>query len=151
MTINAPSLADHPEDIPELAQFFVKLYAEQYNKYMTGIAQEVLALFQGYVWPGNVRELENVIQSSIIRADLPVIQVLDLPDRFREVEPADGDLPQNGTFEMLLRDFKLKVALKAIEDCNGNKTLAARSLNISRAYLHRLIRPNETVESIDAA
>jgi transcriptional regulator of acetoin/glycerol metabolism len=42
-----------------------------------------------------------------------------------------------------LRDYKLKVAVKAIEDCNGNKTLAAKSLDMSRAYLHRLIRGEE--------
>jgi DNA-binding NtrC family response regulator len=50
---------------------------------------------------------------------------------------------QASSFEKLLQEFKVKLATKAIEDCNGNKTLAARSLNISRAYLHRLIRLSE--------
>jgi transcriptional regulator of acetoin/glycerol metabolism len=95
--------------------------------------------------------LENVIQSGIIHTDSALIQVKDLPERFWQAGETDVDLPQVGSFERLLREFKLKVALKAIEDCKGNKTLAARSLNISRAYLHRLIRPGDAVESIDAA
>jgi DNA-binding NtrC family response regulator len=44
------------------------------------------------------------------------------------------------SFERQIRDFKVKLAAAAVRDNNGNKTLAARSLNISRAYLHRLIR-----------
>jgi DNA-binding NtrC family response regulator len=64
---------------------------------------------------------------------------------------ADEDLPQIGSFERLLREFKMKLAVKAIEDCHGNKTLAARSLNISRAYLHRLIRPSADELEVNVA
>ena len=152
MTIKSPSLADHPEDIPSLARFFVKRYSELYNKRVTHVTAAALAALQEYEWPGNVREMENVIQSAIIRTDTEAIQASDLPDRFQQTTvPDDADLPQVGSFERLLRDFKLKIAMKAIEDCKGNKTLAARSLNISRAYLHRLIRVEEGVDAIDAA
>jgi DNA-binding NtrC family response regulator len=152
MTIKSPALADHPEDIPGLARFFVKRYSEVYNKRVTQVTHGALAALQEYEWPGNVREMENVIQSAIIRADTEAIQAIDLPERFQQTAVADdADLPQVGSFERLLRDFKLKIAMKAIEDCKGNKTLAARSLNISRAYLHRLIRVEEGVDAIDAA
>jgi DNA-binding NtrC family response regulator len=152
MTIKSPALADHPEDIPTLARFFVKRYSELYSKRVTQVTQGALAALQEYEWPGNVREMENVIQSAIIRADTEAIQAIDLPEHFQQTAVADDpDLPQIGSFERLLRDFKLKIAIKAIEDCKGNKTLAARSLNISRAYLHRLIRVEEGVEAIDAA
>ncbi len=152
MTIKAPALADHPEDIPLLADFFVKLYSDQYNKTVDGIAPETMTLLQRYDWPGNVRELENVIQSAIIRSDGEIIQPQDLGDRFQNmavaVEP--GGL-QIGTFERLLSNFKVKLAMKAIEDCRGNKTLAAKSLDISRAYLHRLIRVGDEEQAVDAA
>ena len=93
-----------------------------------------------------------MIQSAIIRADTEEIQPKDLPERMRAQDTAEEiDVPETGTFERLLRDYKVKLALKAIEDCDGNKTLAARSLNISRAYLHRLIRQAGEVEAIDAA
>jgi DNA-binding NtrC family response regulator len=152
MTIRAPALADHPEDIPLLAEHFLRQYSELYNKRMSSIALNTLAMLADYDWPGNVRELENVIQGALICADGPTILPRDLPERFREQQPVhDSDVTQVGTFERLLRDYKVKLATKAIEDCNGNKTLAARNLNISRAYLHRLIRLAEEPETVDAA
>jgi DNA-binding NtrC family response regulator len=88
----------------------------------------------------------------MIRADGDLIHAADLPERLQEQDVLEAtDVPQLGTFERLLRDYKVKVATKAIEDCKGNKTMAARSLNISRAYLHRLIRLPEDVEDTDAA
>jgi transcriptional regulator with PAS, ATPase and Fis domain len=149
MTIKAPALADHSEDIPGLAMFFVKQYSELYEKWVSGIAPKAMAALQGYHWPGNVRELENVIQSAIVCADTEIIELKDLPESFQEAgAETDEDVPQLGSFERLLREFKTRLALKAIEDCHGNKTLAARSLNISRAYLHRLIRGS--ADNIDA-
>src|SRR5690242_2460556 len=59
VTIKAPPLADHLEDVPVLAQFFIRQYADLYNKRVTGLAPSALALLQEYDWPGNVRELEN--------------------------------------------------------------------------------------------
>lgn len=153
MTIKAPALAEHPEDIPLLAEHFLRQYSELYNKKMSGIALNTLAMLAEYHWPGNVRELENVIQGALICADGPTILPSDLPERFREQQHPvqDNDVPQVGTFERLLRDYKVRLATKAIEDCHGNKTLAARNLNISRAYLHRLIRLADEPEAIDAA
>jgi DNA-binding NtrC family response regulator len=151
MTINAPGLVDRPEDIPALARYFLRQYCELYQKRVVRIAPTALAMLQQYDWPGNVRELENAIQSAIICADGESIEPEDLPERLREQEiEEEGDVAQVGSFERLLRDYKVKLATKAIEDCNGNKTLAARSLNISRAYLHRLIRLSEG-EKVDAA
>jgi DNA-binding NtrC family response regulator len=54
-----------------------------------------------------------------------------------------GDYHPAGSFERQLRDYKVKLAISAVRENNGNKTLAARSLCISRAYLHRLIRLGE--------
>ena len=148
MTIKSPSLSEHPEDIPVLVDAFLKQYAEIYNKPVSTWSPEALALLQEYDWPGNVRELENVIQSAIICADAETIESKDLPERFQQTElKLAEDVVQAGTFERMLRDFKIKIATKAIEDCNGNKTMAARNLNISRAYLHRLIRVSDEFES----
>ncbi len=152
ITVKAPSLADRPEDIPLLAQHFVKQYADLYNPNVMGITPEALDLMHQYEWPGNVRELENVIQSATVRADGEYIIPKDLPERLQEMDvPVPIDSPLVGSFERLLRDYKVKLAMKAIEECDGNKTLAARSLNISRAYLHRLIRLTEGVEDFTAA
>ena len=100
-----------------------------------------MALLRSYSWPGNVRELENVIQRAIIVAQGDSIRADDLPLNIQEEGIVNiGDYHPAGSFERQLRDYKVKLAATAVRDNNGNKTLAARSLSISRAYLHRLIR-----------
>jgi DNA-binding NtrC family response regulator len=141
MRIHAPALQEHREDLPEIATHFLRHYAELYQKPMVCIEPDAMATLEGYSWPGNVRELENVIQRAIIVAHDTSIKVEDLPQHIQdegvinidEYEPA-------GSFERQIRDYKIKLAVAAVREHNGNKTLAARSLQISRAYLHRLIR-----------
>jgi DNA-binding NtrC family response regulator len=143
MRIDAPSLHEHAEDVSTIAMHFLRQYSEQYGKFADGIDTDAMALLQGYSWPGNVRELENVIQRAIIVAKDTSISVADLPINLREEGAADvEDCASTSTFERQIRDFKLKLAVDAVREHDGNKTLAARSLQISRAYLHRLIRPN---------
>jgi transcriptional regulator with PAS, ATPase and Fis domain len=88
-----------------------------------------------------VRELENVIQRSIILARGRTLRLENLPANLREkAHSSSEEAIPGGTFEHKLRDYKVRLAAAAVRENNGNKTLAARSLSISRAYLHRLIR-----------
>jgi DNA-binding NtrC family response regulator len=143
MRIDAPSLQEHAEDIPTIAMHFLRQYSEQYGKLVDEIHPRAMALLQSYSWPGNIRELENVIQRAIIVAKDTSIGVEDLPSSILEENASvTDDCPSTSSFERQIREFKLKLAVDAIREHDGNKTLAARSLQISRAYLHRLIRPN---------
>jgi DNA-binding NtrC family response regulator len=148
MNIASPALRQHAEDIPQLVHHFLRQYSELYRKPVEGIEPEALGLLQRFEWPGNVRELENAVQRAIIMTEERSIGAGDLPDAVREQElpDFDGDLPA-GSFERLLHDYKFKLASEAVQHCNGNKTQAAQSLNISRAYLHRLLRPVGAVET----
>jgi DNA-binding NtrC family response regulator len=149
MKIEAPSLQEHPEDIPQIAAHFLQHYSEMYEKPLKTIDVAAMTMLQNYAWPGNVRELENVIQRAIIVAREDSIRCADLPINMQEENVVSiGDFQPTGSFERQLRDYKIKLAEAAIKDNNGNKTLAARSLNISRAYLHRLIRPDQEDDSI---
>ncbi len=141
MQIDAPALQEHPEDICPLALHFLRQYSESYQKHVGGIEPEAMAMMQAYTWPGNVRQLENVIQRAIIVAGSDRIRVEDLPLEMRaENVLCIDDRHPDGSFEKQVYLYKVKLAMNAVRDSNGNKTLAARSLNISRAYLHRLIR-----------
>ena len=141
MRIDAPALQEHREDVPEIATHFLEHYSEQYQKPMVSIEPEAMATLEGYSWPGNVRELENVIQRAIIVAHGTSITVEDLPQHIQdECVVSIDDYQAPGSFERQLRDYKIKLAVAAVREHHGNKTLAARSLQISRAYLHRLIR-----------
>ena len=141
MRIVSPALADHAEDIPQIANHYLKHYSELFQKPMQSIAPEAMAILQNYPWPGNVRELENTIQRSIILAPGMTIRAEDLPLTMHTDKVIDiSEYNPECTFERQLRDYKVKLAIDAVRENNGNKTLAARSLGISRAYLHRLIR-----------
>jgi DNA-binding NtrC family response regulator len=140
MRINIPPLRDRTEDIPMLAEHFVQQYAALFNKPVREIKPNAMALLFEYDWQGNIRELENAIQRAVILATGDSIVPEDLPEALQQPDLMGSDDLIPGSFEDQLRDYKVKLANKAIRECNGNKTLAARSLSISRAYLHRLIR-----------
>src|SRR5882724_10219018 len=141
MRIQVPSLRERPEDIGALADHFLQKYAGAYHKQIREIDSGASALLAEYDWPGNVRELENVIQGAVIMCEGNSIGPEDLPESIQQLDVAGIAAPSiAGSFEDLLREYKVLLANKAIRECNGNKTLAARSLQISRAYLHRLIR-----------
>ncbi|MGD0800541.1 MAG: sigma-54 dependent transcriptional regulator [Terracidiphilus sp.] len=152
MQIESPPLQEHPEDIPRIARHFLRKYGQQYQKPMDDIEPRAIALLQSHRWPGNVRELENVIQRAIILSLDKTIHAEDLSMTIEEAEADLGDIDDvvdigdyhpAGSFERQLRDYKVRLAVSAVRENNGNKTLAARSLCISRAYLHRLIRLEE--------
>ncbi|HKO20612.1 MAG TPA: sigma-54 dependent transcriptional regulator, partial [Acidobacteriaceae bacterium] len=141
MRIHAPSLSERREDITEIATHFLGMYSESYQKPMSGIEPEAIAALESYPWPGNVRELENIVQRAIILARGTSIRLEDLPPHVIDDAVISMDEFQPaGSFERQLRDYKIKLAVAAVREHHGNKTLAARSLQISRAYLHRLLR-----------
>lgn len=153
MGIRSPALRDHTEDIPILASHFLEKYSRDCQKCITGFTPNATALLLHYEWPGNVRELENVIQGAIIMSDDDHIQPHHLPKALQHPDLLGvGDSMPGASFEEQMQDYKLKLAHKAIQECNGNKTLAARSLHISRTYLHRLIRdPAEEDELMESS
>jgi DNA-binding NtrC family response regulator len=148
MRIESPALQDRSEDIPSIARHFLRHYAQVFQKPMEDIEPEAMEMLQSYSWPGNVRELENIMQRSIILAPGKTIRAEDLSLSTQEEDEVAGfdgvvdigDYHPAGSFERQLRDYKVKLAVNAVRENNGNKTVAARSLCISRAYLHRLIR-----------
>ena len=141
MKVTAPALQERTEDIPQIAMHFLRQYSEIYQKVVEDIRPGAMALLQSYSWPGNVRELENVIQRAIIVASSECICEKDLPLNIQSESVLNiGDYQPMNSFERQLRNYKVKLAMAAVRDNHGNKTMAARSLNISRAYLHRLLR-----------
>ena len=138
MRIEVPALRDRTEDIPALAHHFVRQYAAEYEKPVRDIMPSAMMLLVDYDWPGNVRELEHMMQGAVILAEGESIGPEDLPEVVKPV--ALAPVAAGDSFEDQIRTYKLHLVTRALQNCNGNKTLAARSLSISRAYLHRLLR-----------
>jgi DNA-binding NtrC family response regulator len=156
MRIESPALQEHPDDIPAIAKYFLQKYAQTFQKPMDSIEPEALEMLLSYAWPGNVRELENVLQRAIILAPGQTVRAEDLTLNIQEEDAPGfddvvdiGDYQPAGSFERQIHEYKIKLAVSAVRENNGNKTLAARSLCISRAYLHRLIRLAEPEQGFE--
>jgi transcriptional regulator with PAS, ATPase and Fis domain len=147
--IHVPPLRERTEDIPTLARTFLSRYSSEYGKPMEDIRPDAMELLVEYDWPGNVRELENVIQGAVIRANESSICRADLPKHLQALTVSPRETPGCGDFESLLRQYKIELVEHAVDDCHGNKTLAAQKLGLSRAYLHRLIRLKSDSEPFD--
>jgi two-component system, NtrC family, response regulator AtoC len=141
-TIVVPPLRERVEDIPLLVEHFLAKYGERLEKGCVRFSAEAFGLVLKYPWPGNVRELENCIERSLILCDAPVISEECLPERVRarlalqdSSRGAGSDFSLKHAGEMLEREF----IGRALEHTGGNRTQAARLLEIShRALLYKI-------------
>jgi DNA-binding NtrC family response regulator len=135
--ISMPSLRDRPEDIPELAHYFIGLL--QPNRQID-LTDEAVQLLQSYAWPGNVRQLQAVVESVISRnpglSNIREKEVLHvLPDLSRSTRsPSTRALGKQG---VVLVTAEKKKFQKALIDARGDRSEAAKLLNISRATFFR--------------
>ena len=136
VAIHLPPLRERLEDIPLLANHFLRKYAEENQKSISQISPEALELFSGYRWPGNVRELENVIERSVTLSRHSVILPEDLPRRIRaeKKEDASGTLPSH----LPLADLEKMYIQKILQETGGNKKRTAEILGIDRRTLYRM-------------
>ncbi len=87
-----PALRERTEDIPLLAEHFVKSFAAQFEKNVKAVSVKVLDLFMNYSWPGNIRELEHMIERSVLLTKDEVITNVDIPEQSRQRQQPDGSL-----------------------------------------------------------
>ncbi|HSB33653.1 MAG TPA: helix-turn-helix domain-containing protein, partial [Nitrospirota bacterium] len=97
-------------------------------------------LFLDYSWPGNVRQLKNVIEHAVVMSKGPAITVYDLPDDLRG--QIQGKQPSAAVKP--LRAIEVQAVTNALRECNGNKSMAARRLGISRKALYARLRESGT-------
>lgn len=137
--INIPPLCDRMEDIPLLVEHFLKKYSSHPSK-KKAISPRAMEKLIGYRWPGNVRELENVIERSTVLSDSDTIKVENLPLPIMEGRDADiEDIGQMMSIKKAGRIMEKSLIRKALEKTSGNRTKAARLLEIShRALLYKI-------------
>jgi len=141
--IKLPALAQRKEDLPLLERYFVKRFAQQYEKPVGGITRRAQALLARHSWPGNVRELENVLGSACMMTEGETIDVGDLPEYIRERHSSEAQPEEPlATLEQMERTHVLRV----LGSVSGNKVRAAELLGVSRAKLYRILAENESLE-----
>ncbi|MDH3627695.1 MAG: sigma-54 dependent transcriptional regulator [Acidobacteriota bacterium] len=134
--VHLPSLREHPEDIPVLAQHFVREYTEQLGRGPEGFDDETLDLLVHYSWPGNVRELQNMIERLVVLNSGSKIESSTVPESVRQAATEAGRKTAPGTLKQLERE-RIEIALR---EAGGNKKLAARKLGIHRSTLYAKMR-----------
>jgi len=125
--------------VPLLADFFLDRFARKNNKHTSGITPECMDLLIRYPWPGNVRELENAIERGVILMRGEYLDVGVLPLALQrwagENEPAAGD---GGP--ATLKDAERALIIRTLEETDGNRSEAARRLQITRKTLLNKIK-----------
>jgi two-component system response regulator PilR (NtrC family) len=144
ITILLPPLRERAEDIDLLAFHFLHQYAEKNGKRVFSITREALNCLENYHWPGNVRELENTIERAIALETTEAIQIERLPDAVRKLpSPAVCEsiaLPEESfDIEEFLRSLERDLICQILKRTDGNQTLAAEYLRLTKPSLrHRI-------------
>jgi two-component system response regulator AtoC len=137
MSIHLPPLRERRGDIPLLVGYFIDLFNKKLQKAIEGLSSEAMPILMGYSWPGNIRELENVIERAILLAKGRWISPDDLPSRITADSTYLPSLPPEDSLSLKKASSRLERELirKALELTAGNRTQAARILEISRPKL----------------
>ena len=144
-TLELPPLRGRVSDIPQLTRLFIKQCAQRLDKQVSDISPEALGAFMAYSWPGNLRELRNAVESSVNLAMNEEIMLSDIPTAILR---ATGIRPENAASNSLLltelnsagKRAETEMILELMERYNGNKSMVAEKLGISRPALYRKLK-----------
>jgi DNA-binding NtrC family response regulator len=130
--IQLPPLRERREDIGALAHHFLRRYTARYRKALAGFEPEALSALEAHPWPGNVRELDHTIERAALLAAGSLVALGDLGLRPLGPTAALDEMPLDEVEKVLIR--------KALDRHNGNVSLAAKALGLSRSALYRRLQ-----------
>lgn len=138
--IHLPPLRERREDIKLLAEHFLRVYSQRYDRPDLRMSQSTLQLLNAYHWPGNIRELDHAMERAVILCDGNELQDGDFyfapGGSTREQQPGSSSLPDN---DYTLEALEKMMVQKALVKHAGNITHAAKELGITRTALYRRI------------
>lgn len=132
-----PTLRQRKEDIPIIADHFIKKYSTENKKNVNGITREALDQLLKYNFPGNVRELENIIERAVVLTRNELISAKDLPmlSTQKEIDKKMDPYHLDDGYEAKVKAFEREMIQEALSRTNGNKSAAARILGITERHL----------------
>lgn len=140
ISLKIPPLRERPEDVPVLADHFLKRYVEETGKFLEGFTNRAIGMLTAYQWPGNVRELRNVIERAVVIAKGRMIGARELT--FLNPE---ADVPNMG--QLTLMDMEINHIKAVLDACNWNISRTAKQLGIDRSTLTRKIKRHQITRS----
>jgi two-component system, NtrC family, response regulator AtoC len=147
--IRVPPLRERKEDIPLLANAFLKEISQRDNKTFRPLSAEAMEALLRYDWPGNIRELKGAIDSGVTLAIGPQVTLPDLPLTISETRFSGSAGLDEKAGQMNLHNNEMRLILRALEETRGNRTEAAKKLGISRRTLHRRLKELNLTTSED--
>jgi transcriptional regulator with PAS, ATPase and Fis domain len=141
--ITIPPLRERPEDILPLAQHFIGLYNRSFRREIAGLSKDAATALVRYPWPGNVRQLRNALERAMVMEDSPLISLASLPCEIGDTCPRPYSTAPEEDLSLIRAEQRL--TLRALEQANGNQTVAAGLLGITRDGLRYKIRKHGLV------
>lgn len=135
-----PPLRERREDIPLLAEHFLREFTTAYGRKPKELTPEAYRLLQEYHWPGNVRELKNLMERIVIMNPQTRIEARHIPLNTARRTPAERPLEQFASLEEVRRAAERDYILKKLEETGGNVSRAAELLGLERSHLYRKMR-----------
>ena len=137
-----PPLRDRKEDIPLLADHFLKRFNKLNGKDILGISREALSLLMAYDFPGNVRELENIVEHATVLCNEVYIGTKHLPDNLKpaKTKPESRALRPEISKKMQWRDLERKFIIETLKENNWNRKATAQVLGVGRQTLWRKMK-----------
>jgi len=133
--IELPPLRERSGDIPLLARSFLRELAQENGKAVDDFTADALEALMNCPWPGNVRELRTAIEHAVVLSRGERISLRDLPPSVRGGLPAgDRWRPEK---DLTIKEAEKQLMIRALKECDGNRTLAARKIGMSRRTFHR--------------
>ncbi len=148
IAIELPPLRERPEDIPLIAEHFVRLYAKKNNKRIEGMTDEARETLRRYRWPGNVRELENVIERAVVLTRNEVISPRDLPGPLQRADQRSDSIQRQGASVVIpigtkLEEVERVMIRETLRETDGDKSLAAQLLGIAARTIYRKLEADK--------
>jgi transcriptional regulator with GAF, ATPase, and Fis domain len=137
VAVTLPPLRERAEDIPALAEYFLRKARSKCPTVAQSLSPEALICLTRYDWPGNVRELENAIERAAVLGTNEVIQPDDLPESIAEAGTVSGEFTN---YYHALKEFKKQLIRQALQQSSGNYLEAAKLLGLHPNSLLRLMR-----------
>lgn len=136
--LELPPLRERKEDISLFVEHFIKDTNKELNRNIKSVSEKVMEKLISHSWHGNVRELRNVIRRSVLLSKGEIINTIDIPDDIKFTSPET--ISNNTSISEIKSEIEKDIILKAIKDANGNKTQAAKILNMNERTLYRKIK-----------
>jgi two-component system response regulator HydG len=142
INIEIPPLRERKEDIPLLANFFLRKYTAKNDKKIEAVSAEAMDILMKYRWPGNVRELENIIERAVVLTRDVVISPSDLPEVISSIKDSDAISTRERMLnipigKLPLKEIEKMVMEETLKQSKGNKNIASKILGISTRTLYR--------------